>query len=78
MESKLHDMIFKGSWSLNIQKCLPEILQTKPHQAISWDRKTMNLYINLSSFMKKFYIIACSCLSGKDIVNIVPSYFFIH
>ena len=25
---------------------LPEILQTKPHQAISWDSETMNLYID--------------------------------
>ena len=36
---------------------LPEILQTKPRQAISWDSKTMNLYSDLSNFMKKFYII---------------------
>ena len=36
---------------------LPEILQTKPRQAISWDSKTVNLYSDLSNFTKKFYII---------------------
>ena len=56
----------------------PEILQTKPHQPISWDSKTMNLYSDLSNFMKKYYIIACSFLSDKDIATIVPSYFLMH
>ena len=52
---------------------LPEILQTKPHQAISWDSKTMNLYSDLSNFMKKYYMIACSSLSGQDI----PAFLYI-